>query len=879
MTSEQYGVNLRDWALKRALRDYPVGQQRTARGKQFVFYLGKWLARPEKSKPGKFRPGDYVIKGPYLSGDKITNLKQRVRQFKKWQTSFILYPEHFFEADGGTWVIYRNLATQDLTTATHTEKFGDQLSYQIAERTEVMKLSDVLKKGAKWPLKQAQKLLLAYVEMFLLNVGDLGLANTLVYPHEQLAIIDYEEERGKFDYSKDHGPEFYFSRSTAKEFWFAATKQHYRWVAERISALPDVPDSKRLKYAITQLNRYGSKTVDASDTDDSDQSSRSNRSTPSDSSRKSTTRVVNVRVSHLRPKYANLKEWCADPNNQYIGRGRIVVIDDRRSQSGLADKDIPLGGERYPPEDSSWANPYRLNSDGSNRDEVLEKYRQYITEKIARGEVDLEELRGKGEGADDRCHGDILVELLDETETNVSDSSDVSEDSEASQGKVKSSKASKAFMGRATKPDKSTTSTKPKIIRIGFAKTPSGESDGVIRSALQKYIRRGYALDAVACAFQLYSFKDRPEGKAITTNLYNRLAIILCEDIGPANLELLWTGLLMLSKRNLSESELFGLVDTMARSPKTRIMSWLKYVYTNPTGIEAAEDAGIDVSLEHDRDDDQVIARMLTKFDFSELGEVGRIGGSSNSASSAREGRELRKGLIWLLFFAHYLEQRDRRALIYLGYFLEWVRNGEKTFKNPRKGPRRSFDVREIGFPTESSRQAVQKDDLDPTLDRIPKGFRGFMKQYPAGYLIKWTTENPLQWLWVILSYYVPEYVFIPFAWWGKETSTREKDTMVAAYALITAILFTPKGKAIQTLRVEHRPKLDEFLPWYRWYGIYDSIVKLTHPITILDYVKDKHTHGGSGGTKKFVQEGALVNHQSPKYYDPVLEKLYMSQS
>jgi hypothetical protein len=412
-------------------------------------------------------------------------------------------------------------------------------------------------------------------------------------------------------------------------------------------------------------------------------------------------------------------------------------------------------------------------------------------------------------------------------------------------------------MGRAAP------STKPKIIRIGFATTPSGESDGVIRSALQKYIRRGYALDAVACAFQLYSFKDRPEGKAIMTNLYNRLAIILCEDIGPANLELLWTGLLLLSKRNLSESELFGLVDTMARSPKTRIMSWLKYAYTNPTGIEAAEDAGIDVSLEHDRDDDQVIARMLTKFDFSELGE----------------SRKIQKGLIWLLFFAHYLEQRDRRALIYLGYFLEWVRNGEKTFKNIRKVPKRSFDVREIGFPTESSRQAVQKSDLDPTLDRIPKGFRGFMEKYPAGNLINWTTENPLQWLWVILSYYAPQYVFIPFAWWGKETSTREKDTMVAAYALITAVLFTPKSQAIQTLRIERRAKLDEFLPWYRWYGIYDSIVKLTHPITILDYVKDKHTRGGDGGTKKFVQEGALVNHQSPKYYDPVLEKLYMSQS
>jgi len=112
------------------------------------------------------------------------------------------------------------------------------------------------------------------------------------------------------------------------------------------------------------------------------------------------TYVVNVKVSHIRPKYANLQEWCKDINNIYIGRKGIVFIN----------------GTRYPNKDSIWANPYKINKE-SNRNYVLEKYENYITEKLKNPEMvkELMKLKGKNLGCwcnPENCHGDILVKLI-----------------------------------------------------------------------------------------------------------------------------------------------------------------------------------------------------------------------------------------------------------------------------------------------------------------------------------------------------------------------------------------------------------------------------------------------------------------------------------
>jgi len=113
--------------------------------------------------------------------------------------------------------------------------------------------------------------------------------------------------------------------------------------------------------------------------------------------------VVNVKVAYIRPEYENLSVWCADPNNVYIGRRGVVFIN----------------GARYPTRDSLFANPYKINAQTS-RDEVIEKYTEYIKEKLKNNKDLVEELLsldGKTLGcwcAPGKCHGDVLLNLIEE---------------------------------------------------------------------------------------------------------------------------------------------------------------------------------------------------------------------------------------------------------------------------------------------------------------------------------------------------------------------------------------------------------------------------------------------------------------------------------
>lgn len=64
---------------------------------------------------------------------------------------------------------------------------------------------------------------------------------------------------------------------------------------------------------------------------------------------------------------------------------------------------------------SKWGNPFIIGRDGT-REEVIEKYRIYL---MSNKDLlnDLHELRGKALGCYCKplpCHGDVLLELLDE---------------------------------------------------------------------------------------------------------------------------------------------------------------------------------------------------------------------------------------------------------------------------------------------------------------------------------------------------------------------------------------------------------------------------------------------------------------------------------
>lgn len=118
--------------------------------------------------------------------------------------------------------------------------------------------------------------------------------------------------------------------------------------------------------------------------------------------------VVNVKVKYIRPKYSTLREWINDSKNIYIGRRGVILLEKKR----------------FPESNSIFCNPYKIGKDGT-REDVLVKYENYIREKIAEDSSfseELKNLKGKTLGCwckPDKCHGDILLKLINEIDYNT----------------------------------------------------------------------------------------------------------------------------------------------------------------------------------------------------------------------------------------------------------------------------------------------------------------------------------------------------------------------------------------------------------------------------------------------------------------------------
>lgn len=113
----------------------------------------------------------------------------------------------------------------------------------------------------------------------------------------------------------------------------------------------------------------------------------------------------------------------------------------------------------------------------------------------------------------------------------------------------------------------------------------------VLKSGLQKYIRRGELEKALYCMVELDMFKaltGDKKVKGLRSNMRNRLIITLCEDIGISD----WTiynriyKLFNLWEENRESNDnterkyLVEIVSYMARSEKLRLCSWVKGYYS-----------------------------------------------------------------------------------------------------------------------------------------------------------------------------------------------------------------------------------------------------------------------------------------------------------
>lgn len=121
-----------------------------------------------------------------------------------------------------------------------------------------------------------------------------------------------------------------------------------------------------------------------------------------------TTKVINLKVSCLRPQYQNQLEWAENPNNVNIGRGNVLRV-----------KTVE-GYTSFPSVTSPFANPFTLKK--HSREESIVLYEDYIRKKLSEDPnlVDkLLALKGKNLGCwctPESCHGDVLIRLISETE-------------------------------------------------------------------------------------------------------------------------------------------------------------------------------------------------------------------------------------------------------------------------------------------------------------------------------------------------------------------------------------------------------------------------------------------------------------------------------
>lgn len=110
-------------------------------------------------------------------------------------------------------------------------------------------------------------------------------------------------------------------------------------------------------------------------------------------------KVINVKKEQLKKMgYDDLVDWLSHDNHVYIGRNMSFYVKGATK--------------------SKWSNPFNVKKYG--RDECLKLYKQYIQDN-ADLLAALSELKGKILGCwchPDKCHGDILVQLLSEQENN-----------------------------------------------------------------------------------------------------------------------------------------------------------------------------------------------------------------------------------------------------------------------------------------------------------------------------------------------------------------------------------------------------------------------------------------------------------------------------
>jgi len=129
--------------------------------------------------------------------------------------------------------------------------------------------------------------------------------------------------------------------------------------------------------------------------------------------------------------------------------------------------------------------------------------------------------------------------------------------------------------------------------------TYSGYRMDEMISAVQKYIRRGKEVKALQSATEVWRMVE-VDAVNLQSNLYNRVATIAVEDVGPAAIDLvIYTVNYIVEitkKKKIRElAPLCAIVQQLCKVPKTRIMSQIWRAYGTEEGRRYAANQGIPV--------------------------------------------------------------------------------------------------------------------------------------------------------------------------------------------------------------------------------------------------------------------------------------------
>lgn len=328
----------------------------------------------------------------------------------------------------------------------------------------------------------------------------------------------------------------------------------------------------------------------------------------------------------------------------------------------------------------------------------------------------------------------------------------------------------------------------------GNSKTYSGYPLDVMKSALQKYIRRGILDKALMAATEIFRMAE-VGGEAGQTGVINRLSVIAVEDIGPANIPLVTEVLDHLNKDIRDPALIFTIVQLLCESEKTRLPSHVRNGYGTERGRQAAVKRGLPVDNVEDIDHELLDYLALTD---EEKGYKWK----ADDPEAIKDSFEL---------FHKRLRERNVNAEAWLSRFFD----ASDGLKVQRRAHRSSPDII----------------------------------------------------IWEMLRSLIPAEIVEIY----QKAYYKQTESGPFLMAIICGYLY---GATFEQLDITG------VVDVWRNSATLQQLLNGDYTLVLDDYVYDKHTAiGRSAGKTRadFVREGAVVNKQSAKFYDPVLHELYNS--